>query len=144
MAFRWSKRWSTLVVVLVALTGFACLAVRPIREPVLRAAGWALVISEPLAPADVIVLTLDSGDAGLLQAADLVQGGISKRVAIFMEPPDEVEREFIRRGVPYTGTMQMLRSPGVTDVEQIAGADVRWSRLSEQISRVDKWSVRRS
>jgi hypothetical protein len=59
----------------------------------------------------------------LLQAADLVQAGISKRVAIFTEPPNEVEREFIRRGVPYTGTMQLLRSLGVTDVEQIPGAD---------------------
>jgi hypothetical protein len=123
MTFRWSKRWGTLFVVLVALTAFACLAVRPIREPFLRAVGWALVISEPVAAADVIVLSLDSGPAGLLQAADLVQGGISKRVAIFMEPPNEVEREFLRRGVPYTGTMQLLRSLGVTDVEEIAGAD---------------------
>jgi hypothetical protein len=124
MAFRWSKRRVILVLVLVASTAaYASLAVRHIREPVLRAAGWALVISEPVAAADVIVLTLDSDGAGLLQAADLVQGGISKRVAIFMEPPDEVEREFIRRGVPYTGTMQLLRSLGVTNVEQIAGAN---------------------
>jgi len=45
-----------LVLVLVALTAFASLAVRSIREPVLRVAGWALVTSEPVAAADVIVL----------------------------------------------------------------------------------------
>jgi hypothetical protein len=123
MAFRWSKRWGTLVLALVALTAFACLAVRPIREPVLRAAGWALVISEPVTPADVIVLSLDSGPAGWLQAADLVQGGISKRVAVFTEPLNEEERELIRRGVPYYTKMQLLRSLGVTDVVEIAGAD---------------------
>jgi hypothetical protein len=123
MAFRWSKRWGTLALVLVALTAFACLAVRPIREPVLRAAGWALVISEPVAAADVIVLSLDSGPAGWLQAADLVQGGISKRVAVFTEPPNEAERELIRRGVPYYTKMQLLRLLGVTDVVEIAGAD---------------------
>jgi len=56
MAFRWSKRLGVLVLVLVALTAFASLAVRSIREPVLRVAGWALVTSEPVAAADVIVL----------------------------------------------------------------------------------------
>jgi hypothetical protein len=127
MAFRWSGRWGTLVLVLVALTAFACLAVRPIREPVLRAAGWALVTSRPITPADVIVLSVDLYGAGLLEAADLVQGGISKRVAIFTEPPSEEEREFIRRGVPYlsvaAGKMQLLRSLGVTDFVQISKVD---------------------
>jgi hypothetical protein len=84
--------------VLVALTAFASLAVRSIREPVLRVAGWALVTSEPVAAADVIVLTVDSGAARALEAADLVQEGISKRVAIFTDPPNEEEREFVRGG----------------------------------------------
>jgi hypothetical protein len=127
MAFRRSKRWRILVLGLVALTAFASLAVRSIREPVLRAAGWALVTSEPVAAADVIVLTVDSGAAGALEAADLVQEGISKRVAIFMDPPDEKEREFIRRGVPYDSDgarqIQRLRLLGVTDVVQISEVD---------------------
>ena len=127
MAFRWSKRLGVLVLVLVALTAFASLAVRFIREPVLRAAGWALVTSEPGAPADVIVLTVDSGPAGSLQAAALVQKGISKQVAIFTEPPNEEEREFIRLGVPYENAaarqMKQLRSLGMTDVVQISEVD---------------------
>ena len=70
------------ILVLVALAAFAIVAVRSLREPVLRAAGWALVINEPVASADIIVLSLDSGGAGALEAADLVQSGISKRVAV--------------------------------------------------------------
>jgi hypothetical protein len=64
-------RWAILGV--VALSAFAMVAVRSIREPVLRVAGWTLVVSEPVAPADVIVLSLYSGGAGALEAADLVQ-----------------------------------------------------------------------
>ena len=48
----------------VALAAFAIVAVRSLREPVLRAAGWALVVNEPVASADIIVLSLDSGGAG--------------------------------------------------------------------------------
>ena len=90
------------IIVLAALAAFASFAVRSVREPVLRAAGWALVTSRPITPADVIVLSVDLYGAGLLEAADLVQGGISKRVAIFTEPPSEEEREFIRRGGAFT------------------------------------------
>ena len=68
--FGW-PRWATIVVAL-ALAAFAIVAIRSLREPVLRAAGWALVVNnEPAAPADIIVLTVDSGGAGALEAADL-------------------------------------------------------------------------
>ena len=85
MIFRW-PRWVPILVVL-ALAAFAIVAIRSLREPVLRAAGWALVVNEPVASADIIVLSLDSGGAGALEAADLVQSGISKRAAVFMDPP---------------------------------------------------------
>src|SRR6202012_4871212 len=92
-------KWLPLLMV-VALVALAIVAIR-FREPVLRAAGWALVVNEPVASADIIVLSIDSGSAGALEAADLVQSGISKRVAVFMELPNVEEDEFIRRGVPY-------------------------------------------
>jgi len=115
------------ILLVVALATFAIVAIRPLREPVLRAAGWALVATEPVTSADVIILSLNSGPAGELEAADLVQSGISKRVAVFVDPPNEEDREFIRRGVPYedAGARQMgrLRSLGVTDVVQIARVD---------------------
>jgi uncharacterized SAM-binding protein YcdF (DUF218 family) len=125
LVFRWS-RWGPILVVL-ALATFAIGAIRPLREPVLRAAGWALVVNEPVASVDFIVLTLDSGGAGALEAADLVQSGVSKRVAVFMDPPSGEDHEFIRRGLPYEDAaarqIRQLRSLGVTDVVQISRID---------------------
>ncbi len=126
MIFRWWPRWVPILMVL-ALAAFAIVAIRPLREPVLRAAGWALVVDEPVAPADIIVLSLDSGGAGALEAADLVQSGIAKQVAVFKDPPSGEDYEFIRRGLPYedAGARQIrqLRSLGVTDVLQISRVD---------------------
>jgi hypothetical protein len=122
---RW-LRWTPILIAL-ALTAFAILAIRPLREPVLRLAGWALVESEPVAPADIIVLSLDSGGAGALEAADLVHSGISKRVAVFDDPPSGEDYEFIRRGLPYEDAaarqIRELTSLGVTDVVHISRID---------------------
>jgi hypothetical protein len=116
-----------LILMVLASAAFAIIAIHPFREPVLRAAGWALVVNEPVASADIIVLSLDSGGAGALEAADLVQSGISTRVAVFMGPPSRVDNEFIRRGLPYEDAaatkIRQLRSLGVTDVVQISRVD---------------------
>jgi len=126
MIFRW-PRWASPILAVLALAAFAIIAIRSIREPVLRAAGWALVVNEPVASADIIVLSLDSDGAGALEAADLVQSGISKRVAVFMDPPSGGDFEFIRRGLPYEDAaarqIRQLRSLGVTDVVQISRID---------------------
>jgi hypothetical protein len=120
-------RLVALILMVLALAAFAAAAVRPLREAVLRAAGWALVANEPIAPADIIVVTVDSGPAGSLEAADLVKSGISKRVAVFRDPPDGEDYEFIRRGIPYedAGARQIsrLRSLGVTDIVEIPRVD---------------------
>src|SRR3981081_2820174 len=89
------------ILVVVALGAAAIVAVPSVREPVLRAAGWALVVNEPFAPADIIVISIDSGGAGALEAADLVQSGIATRVAVFSDPPSGEDHEFIRRGLAY-------------------------------------------
>ena len=103
-------KWAAILVV-VALAAFAIVAVRSLREPILRAAGWALVVNEPVASADIIVLSVNSGPAGALEAADLVQNGISKRVAVFTDPPSEEDQEFIRRGLPYEDAGGKANSP---------------------------------
>jgi uncharacterized SAM-binding protein YcdF (DUF218 family) len=114
--------------VVVALAAAAIVAVPSVREPVLRAAGWALVVHEPIAPADVIVVSLDSGGAGALEAADLVRSGIATRVAVFTDPPSGEDYEFIRRGLPYEDAsarqIRQLKWLGVTDVVQIPRAVV--------------------
>jgi hypothetical protein len=98
-----------------------------IRTPLLRAAGWLLVVEDPLVgPVDVVVLPVNVGGAGVLEAADLVQRGVATRVAVFADPPDEVDREFLRRGVPYEDrtarSIRQLESLGVTAVERIPTA----------------------
>jgi hypothetical protein len=74
-------RRAAILVVLISVAA-AITAVPSAREPVLRAAGWALVVNEPLAPADVIAVSADSEGAGTLEAADLVKSGIATRVAV--------------------------------------------------------------
>ncbi len=119
-------RWTATLVVL-ALAALAIVAAGTLSVPVLRAAGWALVVNETVAPADIIVLSLDSGGAGALEAADLVQSGVAKRVAVFNDPPSGEDYEFIRRGLPYEdeGARQIrqLKSLGVSDVVQISRVD---------------------
>jgi hypothetical protein len=61
--FRWPT-WAAILAAL-ALAAFAIVAIRSFREPVLRAAGRELVVSDdPVAPVDIIVVTLDSAGAG--------------------------------------------------------------------------------
>jgi hypothetical protein len=107
----------------VALAVVALLAVPFVRELGLRAAGWALVLDEPVAPADIIVVSLDSSGAGALEAADLVQSGIATRVAVFTDPPSGEDHEFIRRGLPYDDAsarqIRQLKWLGVMDILEI-------------------------
>ena len=110
-----------------AVAAAVAIAVPSIREPVLRAAGRALVVSEPLVPADIIVISLDSGGAGALEAADLVRDRIATRVAVFSDPPSGEDLEFIRRGLPYEDAaarqIRQLERLGVTDVMRIPRTD---------------------
>jgi hypothetical protein len=127
MSSRRRPRWIRIVVIVVALAASAIVAVPYLRESVLQAAGWALVVNEPVAPADIIILSLDSGGAGALEAADLVQSGIATRVAVFADPPSGEDHEFIRRGLPYEDAaakqFRQLRSLGLTDVVVIPRTD---------------------
>ena len=94
------------------------------RGPLLRAAGAGLVAEDHLSHADVIVITIDAGAAGVLEASDLVHSGIASRVAIFVDEPDAVDREFMRRGFHYEDQSEvwrrMLESLGVTNIQRIS------------------------
>jgi predicted protein tyrosine phosphatase len=120
------RRW--IRVLAAALAAAAIVAVPSVREPLLRAAGWALVVNEPVAPAEIIVVSAESMGAGALEAADLMQSGIATRVAVFADPPSAEDHEFLRRGLPYEDgaarQIRQLRSLGVTDVVQIPRSDV--------------------
>jgi len=107
----------------VVFVGAASIGVAAIRRPILRAAGWALVVNEHVEPADIIVVSLDAGGAGVLEAADLVHSGVATRVAVFADPPDAVDREFIRRGIPYEDaaarSLRQLTALGVESIDRI-------------------------
>ena len=125
MSLRW-PRWARVVAV-VALVAAVIVAIPAVREPILRAAGWALVAREPVAPADIIVIALDAGGAGALEAADLVQRGIATQVAVFTDPPSGEDYEFIRRGLPYddeaTRQVRQLEMLGVRNIVRIPRTD---------------------
>ncbi len=113
------------VAALIVVFGVAVLLTMG-RTRLLQAAGWALVAEQPTREADAVVVAIDAGGAGVLEAADLVHAGVSHRVAVFADPPDEVDREFARRGVPLEDTtarlMRQLEALGVSDVERIPRA----------------------
>jgi len=110
------------------------------RHAVLRGMGGVLVTRDPLAPADVIVLSVDADGAGVLEAADLVQRGLASRIALFAAPPVAVDREFARRGVPFVSSAsisrQHLRDLGISEVEQIV-PDV--SGTEEEAVTLPRW-----
>ena len=120
-------RWASILLV-VAAAAAAIVAIPSVREPLLRAAGWALVVNQPVAPADLIVVSLDSAGAGALEAADLVQSGIATRVAVFTDPQSGEDHEFIRRGLPYDDAsarqIRQLKWLGVMDIVEITRTDV--------------------
>jgi len=111
------------IIVAIAVLGVLVALVAG-RHAMLRAAGWMLVADDPIQPADAIVIAIDSDGAGVLEAADLVRSGISRRVALFGDPPDEIARELARRGIPNESEaareIRQLRELGVEQIEQIA------------------------
>ena len=111
------------VVAAIAITGVILATIFVGRHSLLRAAGWMLVADDPIRPADAIVIAVDAGGAGVLEAADLVHAGISRRVALLTDPADGVEREFERRGIPNeSGAVRQtrqLKALGVDDVDLI-------------------------
>jgi uncharacterized SAM-binding protein YcdF (DUF218 family) len=94
-----------------------------VRVPILQGLGSALVHRDALLPADVIAVTLDAGSAGALEAADLIQAGIAKRVIVFSIAVGAEGREFLRRGLPYEDLakrqIRQLQTLGVGDIAQI-------------------------
>ena len=101
------------------------------RELILTAAGRLLVVSNPVTSADVIVVSVDDRKTGVLDAADLFHHGVAPQVAVFAIPRDEVDYEYIRRGVPYFNTnawfTRQLKALGVTHVmlipQEVSGTE---------------------
>jgi hypothetical protein len=121
----WRRRRPRILAAIVVLLVAAVVLVLTLRRPILRAAGRALVVDDPIVRSDIVVVAVDADDAGVLEAADLIHAGIATGVGIFAEPVDPADREFTRRGIPYEDTAaraaRQLRSLGVMTIEQIPG-----------------------
>jgi hypothetical protein len=113
--------WPTSAVLLLSIL---VVSIPGSRRHILRSAGQLLVLPElSLKSNDIIVVAIDADGAGALEAADLVHRGVSNRVAVFDDPPSSVDREFLRRGLPYEDraavSTRQLQSLGIQNVEQI-------------------------
>jgi len=120
--FRVRRRYWFIIVPLVC--GLLAFALPASRTYILRSAGWALVNPQRhVTSADIIVVAIDSGGAGTLEAADLEHRGVSDRVAVFHDPPTESDREFLRRGLPYDDraaiSTRQLQILGVQNIDKI-------------------------
>ena len=117
------RRWFLVLPVFVMV---AAAAVPVTRRFALRTAGRALVVNGPREAADIVILAIDADGAGVLEAADLVHGKRAPRVAVFTDPPDVVDQEFMRRGVPNNSAtereIRQLKALGVERVEIIPRA----------------------
>ena len=110
-----------LLISLLAVVLVCCIPTT--RGWLLRSAGRMLVTEDPLANADVVVLSVDSGAAEVLEAAELLKTGIAPRVAVVAGPQDTVALEFARRGLPYADRTQVavdtLHNLGVAEVSVV-------------------------
>jgi hypothetical protein len=117
----------TKVWLVIALAGAVLFAGASQRASILRTVGWILVASDPIEPADIIIIAQDAGGAGVLEASDLVRKGVAERVAVFADPPSGEDFEFLRRGLPYEDAaarqIRQLGWLGITNVVKIARED---------------------
>ena len=125
------RRKATVGACLLFLLSVLVLSAYTFREPILTEAGRLLVVANPVTSADVIVVSVDDRKAGVLDAADLFHQGVAPQVAVFVIPRDEVDIEYIRRGVPYFDMnawyIKQLKSLGVTHVmlipQEVSGTE---------------------
>jgi hypothetical protein len=120
-----SGRW--LWFLLAPLVAVALVAGVPwLRTSTLRIVGRALVVNESAGCPDTIVVGVEAHGAGVLETADLARQCVTARVAVFDDPPNAVNREFVRRGLSYEveaeRSIRVLNALGVTSVDRIPRA----------------------
>ena len=112
-----------MLILLPVLAGITALGIPAVRSPALRTAGWALVAEDPIGPADLIVIPAAESGPAILETEELIHRGIATRVGVFDDPPDETDREFLRRGIPLEDaaatSVRQLKSLGIEAVERI-------------------------
>jgi hypothetical protein len=99
---------------IAAVVGACALAIPPVRHLVLRSAGQALVASDEAGPADLLVMDVESGAAGVLSLGDLHRSQPLATVGILVPEGTRIDRELHRRGVVVPNlTLEVLAQLGV-------------------------------
>jgi hypothetical protein len=99
---------------IAAVVGACALAIPPVRNTVLRGAGHALVAEDESGPADLIVMDVESGAAGVLSLGDLHHSQPAATVGILVPEHTRVDRELHRRGIVLPNlTIDVLSQLGV-------------------------------
>jgi len=115
-----------MVLGLIGISLLAGGAIPAVRDAVLRSAGEMLARGGEPRRSDLIVVSVDSDGAGVLEAADLFHQGFAPTVAIFEDPPDLIDQEFLRRGVAYYDAAaietQELHELGIASILRIPRA----------------------
>ena len=138
---RWRRHFAAIA--LLAVISLAAIAAIPTTRIIaLRAAGHALVADDPVDAADLVVVSIDSGNAGLLEAADLVRRGVAPRAAAFTDLLSPADEELRRRGVldeeAPARIERQLRALGVERVEALP----RVSGTEEEGRVLASWCAR--
>ncbi len=81
-----------------------------LARPLLTAAGHMLVVEDPLAPVDLIVVSNAEADADALEAGRLYREGIAPRVLLFTPPSDRVHEELRDIGIPGRDPTEFART----------------------------------
>ena len=68
------------------------------RHATLRALGGLLIVNDPIARADIGVMT-ESGEAGELELSDLYRDRVIPRVMVLIPTPTSADQELVGRGV---------------------------------------------
>lgn len=86
--------------------------------------GQFLAYENPLQVSDAILIAVDGTAPELLEAAELVKEGWSKKVWVLAGPVDPIAAEFARRGIRFADKTEVslltLRALGVREVESVA------------------------
>lgn len=99
---------------LAALAAACAIAIPQVRHPVLRGAGHALAAADEPGPADMLVMDVESGAAGVLWLGDLHRDQPAATIAVLVPEGTRPEHELHRRGITVPNlTLEVLAQLGV-------------------------------
>lgn len=81
-----------------------------VRRPLLTAVGSFLVAEDPLAPAEVLIVSNTNVRAVALEAADLYRAGVSASILLPEQRADRLDALLERRGVRLASTTALARA----------------------------------